>query len=114
MTSDEASTTPAGEVLEARLEDARMSIGRRRARKALAYLLSSVSLGAGDDVAPGLDLVVNRMDTGAQVLRVRAGHFEEAGFLLEQTRRDLAAMSVEEFLRSWSTFDDDPPPESIT
>ncbi|MFG6444357.1 hypothetical protein ACFXP7_03675 [Microbacterium sp. P06] len=110
MTADGAPTgasgTPAEEVLEARLEPSKMTAAKRLARNALAFVVSSVSGGGGDDLLPGLDLVVTRRDTGAEVLRVRAGQFEEAGHLLEHTWRDLAQMTVEQFVRSWRVIDE--------
>ena len=106
MISDDAPGTPAGEVLEARLEPARMSKAKRWGRNALAFAVSSVSGGAGDDLLPGLDLVVSRRDTRAEVLRVRAGQFEEAGHLVEHTWRDLETMTVEQFIRSWRLIDE--------
>jgi len=106
MTSDDTPGTRAEDVLEARLEPARMSRAQRWGRNALAFVVSSVSGGAGDDLLPGLDLVVSRRDTRAEVLRVRAGQFEEAGHLVEHTWRDLSSMTVEEFVRSWRVVDD--------
>ena len=98
--------TRADEVLEARLEPAKMTAAKRWARNALAFVVSSVNGGGGDSLLPGLDMVVSRRDTGTEVLRVRAGQFEEAGHLIEHTWRDLAAMTVEQFVRSWRVVDD--------
>jgi hypothetical protein len=109
MTSDgetERAGTRAEEVLEARLEPAKMSAAKRWGRNALAFAVSSVNGGGGDSLLPGLDMVVSRRDTGAEVLRVRAGQFEEAGHLIEHTWRDLATMTVEQFVRSWRVIDD--------
>lgn len=103
---NDAPGTRAEDVLEARLDRAKMPTALRWGRNALAFAVSTVSGGAGDDLLPGLDLVVSRRDTGAEVLRVRAGQFEEAGHLLEHTWRDLASMTVEEFVRSWRLIDE--------
>lgn len=101
-----ASGNRASEVLQARLEPARMSRVARFGRNALALALSTVTGGAGaEDALPGVDLVVVRRGSGAEVLRVRAGTLEEADILLDRTRRDLAALTVEQFVREWRLVD---------
>ena len=109
MTTDGTSPEPgtrADEVLEARLDRARMHAAKRLGLNVAAFAVSIVSGGGGEDVLPGFDLVVSRRDTGGEILRARAGQFEEADRLLAHTRRELAAMSVEQFVREWRVVKD--------
>jgi hypothetical protein len=105
-TAPEAHGTRAEHVLEARLDRARMHAAKRLGLNLAAFAVSIVSGGGGEDVLPGFDLVVVRRDSGAEVLRARAGQFEEADRLLAQTRRELASMSVEQFVREWRVIED--------
>lgn len=98
--------TPAADVLEAHLEDRRVHPVSKAARVVATFAVAILSGGDGvDEALPGMDLVVTRRDTGAQVLRVAAGRPQEADRMLQSTRRDLATMSVEEFVRQWRVVD---------
>lgn len=98
--------TRAADVLEARIERARMHALKRLGLNVAAIAVSIVSGGAGEDVLPGFDLVVTRRGSGAEVLRARAGQLAEADQVLAQTKRDLEAMTVEQFVREWRVLDD--------
>lgn len=88
------SSGPASQYLVAGLEERKLS----RFKALLAVAESAVS---GDLSGPALyDLVVRRVDTGREVLRTRAD-MGDPGFLLEEVRADLAALSVAEFLDEW-------------
>ncbi len=95
----------AAEVLEARLEPARMHRAKRIALHTAALVVAALSGGAADGLTPGVDLVVARRDTGATILRVRAGQLAEADRLLASTRHDLSTMTVEQFVREWRVVD---------
>lgn len=109
MTTENASSdargTSAADVLEARLEPARMHRVKRVGLHIAALVLAALSGSASDDLTPGVDLVVVRRDTGAEVLRVRAGQLAEGDRLLAHTRRDLSTMTVEQFVREWRDID---------
>lgn len=105
MTHESDPATRAADVLEARLEDRPMNPLARAGRFVASFAIGLVSGGAGEDALPGLDLVVTRKESGAEVLRVAAGPVEEADRLLHLTRRDLAEMSVEQFVREWRQID---------
>lgn len=103
--SSEPEETRAAEVLEARIEPARMHSVKRWGLNVAAFALSIVSGGGADDILAGNDLVVSRRDTGAEVLRVRVGQLAEADRLLAHTRRDLSTMTVGQFVREWRVID---------
>lgn len=83
--------------LTAALEESGASLPRKALRWAGAAI--EAALGSPPD-APDVDLVVRRIDTGAEVLRTHAdvGSPEQ---LLVQVRADLASMSVTEFVEEW-------------
>ena len=102
----DASAPRAAETLEPRLDPARMTPVARLGRTVLAFTASAFGFG-GEDALPGFDLVVTRIETGAEVLRVRAGQFEEAERLLQATRKDLTTMTVGQFVREWRVVVDE-------
>lgn len=83
--------------LTAALEESEASLPRKALRWAGAAL--EATLGSPPD-APDVDLVVRRIDTGAEVLRTHAdvGSPEQ---LLVQVRADLASMTIAEFVAEW-------------
>jgi len=97
--------TPAAEVLDARLEEREVNAVEKAARVGASFVLGLVGGGAGDELLPGLTLVVTRRDSGSEVLRMRAGSGEEADKVLALARRDLETLTVEQFVREWSTVD---------
>jgi hypothetical protein len=97
----------AAAVLSVRLEDRRVGPLSKAVRIAASVAVAAVSGGSGgDELLPGMDLVVTRRDTGAEVLRLSAGRPQEADRMLEATRRDLDRMTVEQFVRSWRVVED--------
>ncbi|MEV7693715.1 hypothetical protein AB0N73_10345 [Microbacterium sp. NPDC089189] len=96
---------PASLHLEARVEDRRQSRSARWMRVALAAAFTGL-FGDGNDLLPGMELVVTRRSTGREVLRVKAGGLEEASRLLAQVRRELDEQSVAEFVRAWRRLED--------
>lgn len=98
--------TRAADVLEARLEDRPVRPVSRAARVVASFAIAAFTGGdGGDEVLPGMDLVVARRDTGAEVLRLSAGRPQEADRMLQSTRDDLERMSVEEFVRAWRVIE---------
>lgn len=95
--------TRAADMLDARLEDRRTTPGRKAARIAASFALALAGGGGGDELLLGRVLVVSRRDSGADVLRMRAGSGEDADRFLALARRDLDALTVEQFVREWST-----------
>lgn len=95
----------AADALQARLEPARMHRLKRVGLYAASLVITALSGSAPDDLVSRVDLVVARRDTGGEVLRVRAGALTEGDRLLAQTRRDMATMTVEQFVRQWRIFD---------
>lgn len=61
--------------------------------------LLGVVTGLGDGLAPA-DLVVRRITTGAEVIRTPAD-VGSPEILLDQVQRDLASMSVAQFVAEW-------------
>lgn len=63
----------------------------------------TVGLLTGDAVSgPSLtDLVIRRRASGAEVMRISAGAPDEASRLLDLARRDLARLSVAQFIAEW-------------
>ncbi|KAA9153848.1 hypothetical protein F6B41_10430 [Microbacterium lushaniae] len=104
MVSADPDSTRAADILQARLEDRRMSRLNKAVRVVSSYAIALVS-GGTDELLPGMDLVVTRIDTGAEVLRVDAGQPQEADNMLQATRRDLDEMSVSQFVAAWRPAD---------
>lgn len=99
--------TRAADVLQVTLEDRRLHPVSKAARVVASFAIAVFSGGdGGDEALPGMDLVVTRRDTGAEVLRVAAGQPQEADRMLQATRRDLETMSVEGFVRAWRSIED--------
>ena len=104
MDEHEPSSAVAADFLTADLQTRRMSGAMRLLRNGAAFALEAVGMG-GESVLPDLELVVTRRDTGAEVLRARAGQLEEASHVLATVRDDLRRKSVEEFVREWRNID---------
>ncbi|BDI22276.1 hypothetical protein L3i23_10520 [Herbiconiux sp. L3-i23] len=64
-----------------------------------ATVLAAGGAGEGDDVGT-YDLVVERLDSGREVIRTRAD-IGDPHHLLGQVELDLETKSVEEFLAEW-------------
>lgn len=94
----------AAEYLSADLERRRLSTPMRLLRNGAAIMLSAFGAG-GEDALPGFELVVTRLDTGAEVLRASVGQFEEATHILSVVRDDLARKTVEQFVSEWRRVD---------
>ena len=101
---DQSSPPMAAEYLSADLEARRLSTPSRLMRNGFAFALAALGFG-GEDALPGFELVVTRLDTGAEVLRTPVGQFEEASHILSTVRDDLARQSVEAFVREWKLID---------
>lgn len=84
------------------LESTRVGPVRRALRWAGAAL--EAAFGSIPD-APDLDLVVRRIDTGAEVLRTHAD-IGSPEALLAQVRTDLATKTVAEFVADWRLIDE--------
>jgi hypothetical protein len=95
----------AAEYLSADLVGRRFHPAVRVFRHLSAFALSAFGFG-GEDALPGFELVVTRLDTGAEVLRTPVGQFEEATRVLTSVRDDMARLSVEQFFREWRVIDD--------
>ena len=106
VSPDPDSGTRAADVLRAGLEDRRVSRLNKALRVVSSYAIALVGVSVTDELLPGMDLVVTRTDTGAEVLRVAAGQPQEADRMLEATRRDLDEMSVAQFVAAWRPADD--------
>ena len=83
--------------LRAELRPRRLRGIRKLVHAALLIAGEATSLG-GPSVA---ELVVVRAETGAPVIRTKAGSLMEADELLRQIRADLEQLTVEEFLAEW-------------
>ncbi|MET0674084.1 MAG: hypothetical protein ABWY37_11390 [Microbacterium pygmaeum] len=94
----------AAEYLSADLERRRLSTPMRLLRNGAAIVLSAFGAG-GEDALPGFELVVKRLDTGADVLRANVGQFEEATHVLATVRDELTRKSVEQFVSEWKHVD---------
>lgn len=79
--------------------------GVRRATRWVLNLTAGALLGDDTVGGSGLDLVVTRRDTGAEVLRTSAGGLEDADRLLVAVRRDLDERTVADFVREWRDVD---------
>jgi len=94
----------AAEVLEARLEPGPRRPIRRAVRAAGAILFAVVGAGV-EDLGREAQLVVRRIDTGREVLRVDAGNLVEADRVLQRARLDLETRSEREFVADWTPVD---------
>ncbi|MGZ0713097.1 hypothetical protein ACWPKO_32650 (plasmid) [Coraliomargarita sp. W4R53] len=94
----------AAEYLSANLVGRRFNPLVRAIRYVAAFALSAFGFG-GEDALPGFELVVTRLETGAEVLRIPVGQFEEATRVLAGVRDDLARLTVEQFVREWRLID---------
>lgn len=86
--------------LEAALADRRGTLPQRVVRTVLSIVagLLTNDLEAGPSAT---DLVIRRRDSGREVIRMSAGTTEEASRLLAHARRDLARLSVTDFVAQW-------------
>lgn len=99
MGIDDPGFEPASRYLSASLAPR----GGSRWAKALRSA-ATIAAGLAGDLEAGpseIDLVVVRLETGREVLRVSAGTVAEADRLLQQVRRDLDGKSVAEFVAEW-------------
>ncbi|MEJ1155132.1 hypothetical protein [Microbacterium marmarense] len=108
MPDARSSETPfsgnAAEYLSADLVARRFNPLVRAARYVAAFALSAFGFG-GESALPGFELIVIRLDTGAEVLRIAVGQFEEATHVLANVRDDLSRLTVEQFVREWRHID---------
>lgn len=75
-------------------------------RKVLRWFGAFLEAAFGSiPTAPDLDLVVRRIDSGAEVLRTHADVGPPEN-LLAQVRTDLATKTVAEFVADWRLIDD--------
>lgn len=93
----------AAEYLTADLEERRGHPLIKGARFVANLALMAVGGGA-DDIAT-VDLVIRRRDTEREIMRTPAD-IGDPDFLLQQVRRDLESMTVEEFVAEWRLPDD--------
>ena len=76
-------------------------------RKVMRWMGAALEAAFGSiPSSPDLDLVVRRIDTGAEVLRTHADIGSPEN-LLAQVRADLATKTVTEFIAEWRVIDDD-------
>lgn len=101
----------AGEIYEAELAPARTAAGVvrgvLRGAAALAHQL------VGDALHPSAgDLVVRRRSDDAEVMRIDAGDGEQAAYLMDHVRTQLAELTPAQFEEAWTLGEDgegDPP-----
>jgi len=91
-------------VLEARLEPGPGRPIRRAVRAAGAILFAAVGAEVSD-LGREAQLVVRRIDTGREVLRMDAGHLVEADQVLQRARLDLETRSERDFVAEWAPVD---------
>lgn len=95
----------AAEYLEVRLEPhlEKRPVGpvRRAARALYVIVLGTIEGGLGSGGPSVVDLVVTRIDTGAEVIRRGAGSLLDGDGLLSQARLDLETRTVAEFVEEW-------------
>lgn len=96
-THADGGTDPASNHLRAELREPRHTPLGRVWHRTLLVVGEASGLG-GPSMA---DLVVVRRDTGASVIRTKAGPLDEADLLLQTITADLERLSVEEFLAEW-------------
>lgn len=90
----------ADEYLTADLERRAIGTVSRMLRNGAAVALAAFGMG-GEDALPGLQLVVRRRDTHAEVIRADVGQFEEATHVLGVVREELTRKTVEQFVSEW-------------
>ncbi|MCW3493992.1 hypothetical protein [Microbacterium sp. SSM24] len=99
MSIDDPGFEPASLYLEASLVPRGGPVWARALRT-----VATIAAGFAGDLEAGpseTDLIVVRLETGREVLRVSAGTVAEADLLLQRVRRDLAGKSVADFVAEW-------------
>lgn len=91
---------PANVHLEARLAPRSGSVAAKAARTVLS-IAAGLLTNDMESGPSGLELVISRRGSGKEVLRLVAGTPQEADVLLQAARRDLAGMSVLDFVSEW-------------
>ncbi|WP_308799197.1 hypothetical protein [Agromyces silvae] len=94
---DEPVDDPASNHLRAELREPRHT-GLGLVWHRVLYTVGVASGFGGPSMA---DLVVVRRDTGASVIRTKAGQLDEADHLLQTIATDLDRMTTEQFLAEW-------------